>query len=102
MGTNHSAPDEQARSIFDGLGYEVAGTGSEFSAKRDWKEVHVSAVADTSVPTDGGRYRCFVTWAEHTDALADRLRREDLGCEWAVIGVSEDGDYEVTRAPPVS
>jgi hypothetical protein len=64
MGTNHPAPDEQARSIFDGLGYEVAGTGSEFSAKRDWKEVHVSAVADTSVPTDGGPYRCFVTWDE--------------------------------------
>ena len=102
MGTNQRAPDEQARSIFDGLGYDVAGTGSEFSAKRDWKEVHVSAVADTSVPTDGGRYRCFVTWSEHTADLQETLRRADPGFEWAVIGVSEDGDYEVARAPPVS
>ncbi|MFB6133616.1 MAG: hypothetical protein ABEJ55_01330 [Halanaeroarchaeum sp.] len=102
MGTIRTPPDEQARSIFDGLGYEVAGTGAEFSARRDWKEVRVSAVSDPSVSTDGGRYRCFVTWREHTDALRDRLDREDPAFEWAVIGVSEDGDYEVARAPPVA
>ena len=102
MGTMNTPPDEQARSIFDGLGYEVAGTGSEFFATRDWKEVRVSAVTDASVPTEGGRYRCFVTWAEHVDALRERLRDANPGFEWAVIGVSEDGDYEVARAPPVS
>ena len=102
MGTIPTPPDEEARSIFDGLGYELAGTGSEFSATRDWKEVHVSAVADTSVPLDGGRYRCFVTWSEQTEELQETLQRADTGFEWAVIGVSEDGDYEVTRAPPVS
>ena len=102
MGTTRTPPDEQARSIFDGLGYEVAGTGSEFSATRDWKEIRVSAVSDPSVRVDGGRYRCFVTWAEQTEALQERLDSEDPGFEWAVIGVSEDGDYEVARAPPVS
>ncbi|MFW6265295.1 MAG: DUF7116 family protein [Halanaeroarchaeum sp.] len=102
MGTTRTPPDEQARSIFDGLGYEVAGTGSEFSARRDWKEVHVSAVTETNVPLEGGPYRCFVTWSDHSEALQETLRREDPGFEWAVIGVSEDGDYEVTRAPPVS
>ncbi|MFB6132825.1 MAG: hypothetical protein ABEJ44_05405 [Halanaeroarchaeum sp.] len=102
MGTTSTPPDEQARSIFDGLGYEVAGTGSEFSATRDWKEVRVHAVADASVSMDGGRYRCFVTWSEKTDDLEKRLEREDPGFEWAIIGVSDDGDYEVARAPPVS
>ncbi|MFB6070437.1 MAG: hypothetical protein ABEJ76_05380 [Halanaeroarchaeum sp.] len=102
MGTIRTPPAEQAKSIFEDLGYEIAGTGSEFSATRDWKEVRVSAVARDGVSAEGGRYRCFVTWADHTDDLADRLRREEPGCEWAVIGVSEDGDYEVARAPPVA
>lgn len=104
MGPTHSPPDEQARSIFDGLGYEVRGSGTDFSATRDWKQIEVSAVADESVPTEGDRYRCFVTWDDRVEAVTQRLRRADPNFEWAVIGVTDEetGDYEVARAPPVS
>ena len=102
MGASHTLPAEQARSIFDGLGYEIVGNGDEFSATRDWEEIRVSVVTDGTISTDGGRYRCFVTWSELADDLHDRLRRKNPGFEWAVIGVGEDGEYEVARAPPVS
>ncbi|MFB6094069.1 MAG: hypothetical protein ABEJ77_03920 [Halanaeroarchaeum sp.] len=104
MGPTTSPPDERARSIFDGLGYEVTGSGTEFSATRDWKRIDVSVVADGGVSTEGDRYRCFVTWDERVEAVTERLRRADPNFEWAVIGVAagEDVDYEVARAPPVS
>lgn len=101
MGAVTTPPDEQARSIFDDLGYSLAGDGAEFSATRDWKEIRVSAVTDDVDADDDGGYRCFVTWSEFTDALEKQLRRLDPPHEWAVIGVDEGGDYEVARAPPV-
>jgi hypothetical protein len=102
MGTVSTPPDEQARTIFTDLGYSLAGDGAEFSATRDWKEIRVSAVTDDVETGDGGGYRCFVTWAADAGELEARLRRLDPSYEWAVIGVQEDGDYEVARAPPVS
>lgn len=100
MGAVTTPPDEQARSIFDDLGYSLAGDGAEFSATRDWKEIRVRAVTDDVDTSGEGGYRCFVTWAEHTDALERELERRDPSGEWAVLGVEEDGDYEVARAPP--
>lgn len=102
MGTVTTPPDEQARSIFDDLGYSLAGDGAEFSATRDWKEIRVTAVTDDVDADDDSPYRCFVTWADNADALERQLRRLDPPYEWAVMGVDEDGDYEVARAPPVN
>ena len=102
MGTVSTPPHEQARSIFTDLGYSLAGDGAEFSATRDWKEIRVSAVTDDVETGGGSNYRCFVTWAANANALETRLRRLDPPYEWAVIGVQEDGDYEVARAPPVT
>lgn len=94
-------PSEEAREIFTDLGYEVTGdAGDTFRAARAWKEVEVLAVTD-EVRTDGGdRMRCFVTWDAHVDALERALDADEQEYEWAVIGVADDGDYEVVRAPP--
>jgi hypothetical protein len=100
MGTVTTPPDEQARSIFDDLGYSLAGDGAEFSATRDWKEIRVCAVTDDVDAGEDASYRCFVTWADEADALERELERLDPPYEWAVMGVQEDGDYEVARAPP--
>jgi len=100
MATVNTPPTEEARSIFDELGYSVSGDGTEFRAIRDWKEVHVSAAGDDARTPDSGTYRCFVTWAENAPLLERRLRRLNPSYEWAVIGVADDGEYEVARAPP--
>lgn len=100
MGPVNTPPADEARSIFDDLGYTITGSGEEFRAVRDWKEVRVTAVdGDVDAPEDG-TYRCFVTWDDRVAALARRLRAADPAYEWAVIGVGEDGAYEVARAPP--
>lgn len=99
MGAVTTPPTEQARAIFDDLGYSVSGAGREFRATRDWKEVRVSAVDDDAETPQDGTYRCFVAWDSDAAALERRLRSTDPPYEWAVIGVREDGDYEVARAP---
>lgn len=99
MAAASTPPTEQARAIFDDLGYSVSGAGREFRATRDWKEVRVTAVGDdVDAPADG-TYRCFVAWDGEASALERRLRSADLPYEWAIIGVRENGDYEVARAP---
>lgn len=100
MGTVTTPPADEARSIFDDLGYSVTGRGEEFRAIRDWKEVHVLAVDGEVDAPDDGSYRCFVTWKDRAPELEARLARLDPPYEWAVIGVADDGDYEVARAPP--
>jgi hypothetical protein len=99
MGKATDPPIEQARSIFDDLGYEIAGNGTTFSASRDWKEVTVSAITRGPEAGSSSGYRCFVTWEEHRETVARELEADDLGTEWALIAVAEDGDYEVARAP---
>lgn len=91
--------DEQARSIFDDLGYEVRARGTELLAERKWRVVHVTTVADDDETPESGDYRCFVAWSDDVDAVERRLRRENPDYEWAVLGVDEDGDYEVAHAP---
>ena len=102
-------PVEEARAIFRRLGYEVSGNGPELLAERKWRTVRVIAtpsdtdrlLADGGTARDGDyRFQCFVTWAEETRELADRLRRVSTHTEWAVIGVERDSDdYEVVHGP---
>jgi hypothetical protein len=99
MATVSTAPTEEARSIFADLGYDVIEDDAEYRAIRGWKEVLVTPVTDpTEAPTDGA-LRCFVTWQEDAGALVRQLGRADPNCEYAVIGVAEDGSYAVERAP---
>jgi hypothetical protein len=99
MARGNTPPIDEARSIFTELGYTVTGDGPEFSARRDWKEVRVTAVSEGDDTPDTGTLRCFVTWSEQASQLRRRLRSDDPEYEWAVIGVGDGGDYEVARAP---
>jgi hypothetical protein len=99
MATATTPPTEEARSVFADLGYDVSGEGAEFSAVRDWKEVRVTATVDEAVEADPESLCCFVTWDERAPRLRSYLDEEDPACEWAVIGVDDAGEYEVTRAP---
>lgn len=100
MGSVRAPPIEEARSIFDDLGYSVSGDGQSFRATRDWKEVTVTAVGDspstslTPAEQEGEGLRCFVAWQEHCGELASRLAGAVSG-EWALIAVNETGDYQV-------
>lgn len=102
MAPVNTPPVEEAKSIFNDLGYEVLEDGDEFRAKRKWREVRVTALTDGSDAPKRGDLRCFVTWEEHAARLRERVRELNPEYEWAVIGVRESGDYEVTRAPPSS
>lgn len=91
--------DEQAQSIFDDLGYTVSRTGTELRAEHDWRVVTVSALDSQDPIPDSGEMRCFVTHAGEATRLTRRLDRRDVSYDWAVIGVTDDGDYEVVRHP---
>ena len=99
MGPGNTDLVEQARAIFDQLGYTVTGSGPEFLAEREWKAVRVLATTDPTETPEDGTLRCFVTPAGNAGRLRRRLRELDPTYEWAVISV-EDDDYEVVRAPP--
>lgn len=100
MGAATTSLGEQARSIFDDLGYSVSRTGSELRAQRKWRVVTVTPFeADDSLP-DSGELRCFVTWASESSDLRRRLTRMDVPYDWAVVGIHEDTDeYDVVRCP---
>jgi hypothetical protein len=89
--------DEQAQSIFADLGYTVTEHETEYLAERKWRAVHVTPVKEETEPPESGEYRCFVTWREDVDSLEHRLERADPDYEWAIIGVEDDGEYEVSR-----
>lgn len=107
MGTVTTSLVEKARSIFTEMGYDVASNGRELRAERKWRTVRVTPVPDPDRPlrTDGGfedstaDLRCFVTTAEHAPDLERYLDRTEPAFEWAVVGVDDDQDYEVLRAP---
>ncbi|NHN48597.1 hypothetical protein G9464_13475 [Halostella sp. JP-L12] len=100
MGPVSTPLDEQARSIFNDLGYTVTGDGEEFRAEREWKSVRVTVTEDADETPDSGRLRCFVTYREQAPRLRDRLQRSEPEYEWAIICVEDDDEYEVVRAPP--
>jgi hypothetical protein len=100
-------PSEDARAIFSRLGYSVSGDGPEFVAERKWRTVRVTAVsngedlrsrralADGGEPPADYRFRCFVAPKSATGDVRNRLQSVDPTYEWAVIGVDDDGEYDV-------
>jgi len=92
-------PSDEAKSIFADLGYSVSGDGTTFTAARDWKEIEVLAVTNDVDTPNGDRMRCFVTWSDCVHDLGAALDSAAPDYEYAVIGVEEDGEYEVARAP---
>lgn len=102
MGTGRTPPVDEARSIFDDLGYTVSGDGRQFRAERGWKVVTVTATEGPPAdPAGDGGLHCFVTWRDAADGLRRRLARADPDGEWAVIAVEDGADYEVLD-PPVA
>ncbi|PSP63604.1 hypothetical protein BRC76_02650 [Halobacteriales archaeon QH_8_67_36] len=89
--------DEQARSIFDDIGYTVSRTEDGLRAAHKWREVGVTVLDDDAVIPESGEMHCFVTRASEAPALGDRLSRMDVPYDWAVLGVREDGGYDVVR-----
>ncbi|WP_336338114.1 DUF7116 family protein [Haloarcula brevis] len=99
MGAVTTSLDEQARSIFDDLGYTVSRTGTELRAERGWRVVTVSVLDSQDPIPEGGDMRCFVTRTGEATHLSRRLTRREVPYDWAVIGITEDGEYEVVRHP---
>ena len=90
--------DERARSIFDDIGYTVSRTEDGLRAAHKWREVGVTVSdGDVTIP-ESGEMHCFVTRAVEAPDLGDRLSRMDVGYDWAIIGVRDDGGYDVVRA----
>lgn len=94
-------PTQQARTVFQRLGYTLTGDGPEFVAERKWRSVRVTALCvedverpDAYLGADGD-LQCFVTWSECASALRDRLTGLAPDAEWAIIGVDDEGDHEV-------
>ncbi|WP_226021437.1 DUF7116 family protein [Halomicrobium salinisoli] len=99
MGAVTTSLAEQAESIFDDLGYSVSRDGTDIRAERKWRTVRVQLDPDpdpSAVPTDG-RFRCFVTQSDTAAGTYRSVAMADPDYEWAVIGVDDDGDYEVYR-----
>jgi hypothetical protein len=90
--------DERARSIFDDIGYTVSRTEDGLRAAHKWREVGVTVLEDDITLPESGEMHCFVTSAAQAPDVGDRLSRMDVTYDWAVIGVREDGDYDVVRA----
>jgi hypothetical protein len=95
-----SPPTEEARTIFDELGYRIVGDGHSFRARREWKEVEVTALGDPEPPEvevcEEASLCCFVTWESNCTEWVSTLA-EMVGGEWALIAVDEGGGYEVAH-----
>lgn len=97
MGVVSTSLDEQARSIFDDIGYTVSRTDDGLRAAHKWREIGVTVFDEDMTIPESGDMHCFVTRASKAPDLGDRLTRMDLSYDWAVIGVRECGDYDVIR-----
>lgn len=96
MGAITTTLRKEAESIFTDLGYEVATDGPGLRAKRKWRVVDVVPMAEPEEPPASGQFRCFVTWSDSVDKVADHLTAADLDYEWALIGINGE-DYEVSH-----
>lgn len=94
MGAVNASLEDEARSIFTDLGYDVTRDGDEFRAERKWRTVRVTTEDPQSAP-ETGQLRCFVAWADAARALHGRLLSLKPDYDWAVIAVDEGDDYEV-------
>jgi len=92
---------ERARSIFSELGYAVSAEGDSLRAERKWRVVHVTTAEGPDVESDAGELQCVVTRRDAVVEVRRYLGNRDPDCEWALIAVDDDGDYEVVRAPSV-
>ncbi|MBX0294396.1 DUF7116 family protein [Haloarcula nitratireducens] len=97
MGVVTTSLGERAQSIFDDIGYTVSRTESGLRAEHKWRDVHVTVVEDSETLPETGELRCFVTWAADAPDLRRRLGGMDVAYDWAVIGVREDGGYDVVH-----
>lgn len=98
MGAVTTSLASQAESIFDDLGYTVSQHDSELLAERKWRVVRVTLSYPETVPSDGD-FRCFVTRSDEATSTCRRVEMADPDYEWAVIGVDDDGEYEVFDRP---
>jgi hypothetical protein len=90
---------EKAEAIFTDLGYVVERDGRELRAQRKWRIVNVTPADEPVTPRGSGEFQCLVTWQEQATEVRERLQRRDPDYEWAVIGIEENGEYEVCHAP---
>lgn len=95
-------PSEEARSVFERLGYAVSGDGPEFVAERKWRSVRVRTLCSedarrASLASEYSGLECLVTWMECVDDVRERLPERPDG-EWAIIGVDDEGNHEVHHA----
>ena len=67
----------------------------EYLAERKWRAVHVTPAETFDETPESGEYRCFVAWTEDVPDLETRLEAADPDYEWAIMGVDDEGDYEV-------
>jgi hypothetical protein len=95
MGTVNSPLGRKAQSIFSDLGYDITSNGSGFRATRKWRAVEVTPMPEPREPPTAGELRCFVTWTDSVSAVERRLQQADPDYEWAIVGVADDGDYDV-------
>jgi hypothetical protein len=85
---------DEARSIFTDLGYTVTDLGSELRAERKWRIVYITAESPDEV-SEHVDLRCFVASASRADRLRQTLLDRAPDYDWAVMSLSEDGEYEV-------
>lgn len=95
MGVVSTSLAEKATSIFADLGYTVSRTENEILAERKWRVVHVTPEPST-IPTDG-QFRCFVTDDDDATATYRRVAMAEPEYDWAVIGIGDDGEYDIYR-----
>jgi len=98
MGVASTSLEREAESIFSDLGYTVTSDGGTLHARRKWRVVEVTPMAEPSEPPESGTFRCFVTYEEQVSRLERRLTSVDPDYEWAIIGVNDD-DYVVSHNP---
>jgi len=98
MGAVTTSLAERAESIFSDLGYAVSRDGEGLRAERKWRVVHVTLSVPEEIPTTG-EFRCFVAPEGDVDAVHRRVAEADPEYDWAVVALTESGDYEVQRAP---
>lgn len=95
MGAVTTSLGEQAQSIFDDLGYTVSRTGTELRAEYKWRVVTISVLDPDDSPPESGGLRCFVTREGDVGSVYNRLVGMDLDYDWAVLGIGDDGEYDV-------
>lgn len=108
MATLSMPPTEEARTVFQRLGYTIDDGGTEFVAERKWRRVLVTPISAEYAtdprellkdedPEGYPRLRCFVTWKQSADDLLEYLRTKRPPYDWAIIEVDESEEFEVVH-----